>query len=304
MDYIILDMEWNAPESRSFKVRDLPAEIIQIGAVKLDDKGQTVGKFTECVAPAYYRKLHRTVAKLTGLKYSQLLECDYFWQVIDRFKEWCGSDCVIMTWGSSDLGVMKSNLKKHKMDDKWLPKWYNLQYIYNKQITGDFNVCSLSSAMAHFGIEEQDPVHDAGNDASYTALVCKHLDLKKGIENYTELKRVKTCIRGDYFGAYKDAQQGFESKRVNTLLCPACKKRHHFTIEDWIPQKRTKRLARLSCTCGNTFYISGDPETNLRGKTLIHRCIFKYSEYMEWYYNECVKRTKENQNGKPKKGTV
>lgn len=297
MNYIILDMEWNSPESRSFKVRDLPAEIIQIGAVKLNENGEKLGSFTECVAPAYYRKLHRTVAKLTGLKYKELQECDYFWQVIDRFKEWCGSDCAFFTWGGSDLGVLKCNLKKHKMDDKWIPKWYNLQYIYNKQITGDFNVCSLSSAMAHFGIEETDPVHDAGNDARYTALVCEHLDLKKGIENYTELKRVKICIRADYFGAYRDPQQGFESRRVNTLLCPACKKKHHIALEDWIPQKRTKRIAKLSCDCGNTYYISGDPETNLRGKTLIHRCIIKYSEYMEWYYNECIKRL-ENKNNR------
>jgi hypothetical protein len=70
------------------------------------------------------------------------------------------------------------------MDCSWIPDWYNLQYIYNKQITGDFNVCSLSAAMAHFEIEETAPVHDAGNDANYTALVCSHLDLKKGIEEY------------------------------------------------------------------------------------------------------------------------
>ena len=44
MKYIVLDLEWNQSNTGKEKeVEQLPAEIIEIGAIKLDEAGVIVG---------------------------------------------------------------------------------------------------------------------------------------------------------------------------------------------------------------------------------------------------------------------
>ena len=46
MNYIVLDLEWNqSPSGKKNTVEDIPFEIIQMGAVKLDEKYNIIGEF-------------------------------------------------------------------------------------------------------------------------------------------------------------------------------------------------------------------------------------------------------------------
>ena len=46
MDYIVLDLEWNqSPNGKEDSVEHLPFEIIEIGAVKLDEGFRQKGEF-------------------------------------------------------------------------------------------------------------------------------------------------------------------------------------------------------------------------------------------------------------------
>ena len=72
MNYIVLDMEWNQPWPGSPSAKKvLPVairgEIIQVGAVRLDDKGVPGDEFQVMIVPKYYRHLNRRVSKLTGI---------------------------------------------------------------------------------------------------------------------------------------------------------------------------------------------------------------------------------------------
>ena len=59
MNYIVLDLEWNqSPRGKAGKHAQMPFEIIEIGAVKLDQDRKIVGKFNEVVHPAVYKQLH------------------------------------------------------------------------------------------------------------------------------------------------------------------------------------------------------------------------------------------------------
>ena len=50
MKYIVLDLEWNQSNTGKEKeVECLPAEIIEIGAIKLDESGVIVGEFSQLV---------------------------------------------------------------------------------------------------------------------------------------------------------------------------------------------------------------------------------------------------------------
>ena len=70
MEYTVLDMEWNQALNFSEMVKDpvfLTGEIIQIGAIKLNQTLEVVDSFNERIAPQYYTELHPKVAEITKL---------------------------------------------------------------------------------------------------------------------------------------------------------------------------------------------------------------------------------------------
>ena len=77
MPYIVIDLEWNqAMSAKSSVFNHLPihlrGEIIQIGAVKLNDDF-TPGEEFQCdVSPVWFRKMHYKVKKLTGFDNDRL----------------------------------------------------------------------------------------------------------------------------------------------------------------------------------------------------------------------------------------
>ena len=75
VNYIILDLEWNQPFNMKMMVKEpimLSGEIIQIGAVKLDEGFHLVDTFKIMVTPKYYRTMHKKVSKLTNIKTEDL----------------------------------------------------------------------------------------------------------------------------------------------------------------------------------------------------------------------------------------
>ena len=72
MDYIIFDLEWNQPYSNdiSFMKRarmPLTGEIIQIGAIKLNENLEIVDSFTMYVKPKYLPHMHKHVKAHTAI---------------------------------------------------------------------------------------------------------------------------------------------------------------------------------------------------------------------------------------------
>ena len=58
MNYIILDLEWNqSAKGKSYENKKIPFEIIQIGAVKLNEKGELQDTFNCVVRPTVYKIL-------------------------------------------------------------------------------------------------------------------------------------------------------------------------------------------------------------------------------------------------------
>ena len=174
MSYIVLDLEWNQAMSSNASVFNrlpihLSGEIIQIGAVKLDDDFCPAEEFQSDVRPIYFRSMHYKVKKLTGIDKERLSHGDTFPTVFEHFREWCGEDPVFVTWGYDDRRIMEQNIIIHDLDWDWIADWINLQLIYNIQTGGDKNQKSLATAMEHFAIEQTRVAHDALGDAYNTA---------------------------------------------------------------------------------------------------------------------------------------
>ena len=68
MNYIIFDLEWNQGPEEEQGI----GEIVQIGAVKMDDCFEAVDELRLYVKPFLYPKLHNRIATLTGIRQQDL----------------------------------------------------------------------------------------------------------------------------------------------------------------------------------------------------------------------------------------
>ena len=69
MNYIVLDLEWNQSNTgKEPQVKELPFEIIDIGAVKLDDGRRKVGEYNQLVRPSVYTQMHKVTGNLIHLQ--------------------------------------------------------------------------------------------------------------------------------------------------------------------------------------------------------------------------------------------
>ncbi|MDY4755302.1 MAG: 3'-5' exonuclease, partial [Candidatus Faecousia sp.] len=187
MNYIIFDLEWNQCGSETEMITQpvcLPGEIIEIGAVKLDDAFQKIDELRLYIKPKYYEKLHRRIVTLTGIRDKTLAEQGLsFPEAYEKFQAFCGEEYSFMTWSTSDLPILIDNMLLHGIDISDLPDTYDLQRIFCKEIMRFSRRMSLDDALKVLG-EKGDTAHDALNDSKNTALVCNHLDLEEYAGEY------------------------------------------------------------------------------------------------------------------------
>ena len=98
MAYIVFDMEWNQPMCAAQPMKNkngvkLSGEIMQIGAIKLDKRGDIIGDFSLCVKPHFYKRLNKRVRELTGITKEELHAADEFPEVFAQFAAFCGKFC-------------------------------------------------------------------------------------------------------------------------------------------------------------------------------------------------------------------
>ncbi len=190
MKYVIMDLEWNQPMCEDRLIREpvvLRGEIIQIGAVKLNEAFQVEDEFKQLVTPRYYTRMHYRVAKLTGIKNADLKGGIPFPEAWKRFSEWCGGEYAFLTWGPDDIPMLKNNLILHHIDPSEIPAHYNVQVLFARQIAKENRQFSLQAAAAMVE-ETPEAAHDALNDAVSTARICRHLDMADGITHYADGK--------------------------------------------------------------------------------------------------------------------
>ena len=243
MSYVVVDLEWNqAMSSKSSVFNKLPihlrGEIIEIGAVKLDEDMRPAGEFTVDVKPVYFKRMHYKVKKLTGIDAERLSHGIAFEDAFQQFRDWCGEDVTFLTWGYDDQGIMEQNIIIHDLDWDWISGWVNLQLIYNVQTGGDKNQKSLSTAMEYFEIEQTRVAHDALGDAYNTALVCTHLDMGSGLEHYDDCVRILSArapgerrtpvtdgpepLEHRVFPDYISKAEAFSDEALTGIVCPVC----------------------------------------------------------------------------------
>lgn len=179
MNYIVLDLEFNQsfPFKSGKKIEpnpECPFEIIQIGAVKLNEQFEPLDTFNTLIRPQIYPRLHPFVEKITGIHPEQLAGQPAFPAAYEAFLAFIGTDpAILCTWGGDDIKSLYRNIYYHGLDAEALTdQFLNVQPFaaeYLDHETG--KAIGLKHAVQELGIPEESVFHDALNDARYTAQV-------------------------------------------------------------------------------------------------------------------------------------
>ena len=288
MNYIVLDMEWNqpwpgSPSSKKVLPVNIRGEIIQIGAVRINEEQFVEDEFQIMIKPKYYRHLNRRVSKLTGIKEAKLREEGVsFPEAIELFRRWCGEDIVFLTWGFDDIGILRENLRLFGLEEDWTERWFNAQMIFNAQTDGSTSQKSLKTAMEMFSIQATRPAHDALGDAYHTALICAMLNLKKGMAEYgAALKshdngfhgaELPGCLDRKVFYDYTDKRAALAAMSGEENLCPLCGSR--MLGSRWFAQPGHRYMDLATCPEHGKFLIrvrlSTQPDETVRVSRLTY----------------------------------
>ena len=192
MEYIVLDLEWNqSPRGKAGERRGMPFEIIEIGAVKLDESMTVLSQFDEVIKPAVYRQLHHKTKEILHLEMEELAKARSFKAVAEDFFRWCGDDYMMCTWGSMDLTELQRNLNffrvKNSMKKPLL--YYDVQKLFSILYEDGKSRRSLRDAVEYLEIEEDIPFHRAIDDTLYTVKILHKMDWEA----------VKQYVSVDYF---------------------------------------------------------------------------------------------------------
>ena len=315
-----MDMEWNqAMSSKSSVFNYLPihlrGEIIQIGAVKLNDDWTPGEEFQIDVKPEYFRKMHYKVKKLTGIDSERLSTAVGFKEAFRRFRAFCGEDCTFLTWGYDDKGILEQNIIIHDEDWDWIAGWVNLQLIYNLQTDGDRNQKALSTAMEHFAIEQTRVAHDALGDAYNTALICSRLDMEQGLASYDDAVH-QLALRGHKregggaeegpealehltFTGYATRNAAFDDEDLSEVKCPECGKA--MSLRRWVNQGDRRYMNLGACPEHGGYLVrvklrQAEDETWTANR-ILYAADEELSEFYEKKSVQCRKRSRRRRRG-------
>lgn len=242
MNYIVFDLEWNqSPTGKEDAMEHLPFEIIEIGAVKLNECFVQIGEFHQYIAPVVYPQMHYKISEVTHLDMDTLKkEGVSFAQAVREFFAWCGAEYTFVTWGPMDLTELQRNMVYFRIP---LPfpvplMYYDLQKLYSICYDNGKEKLSLDQAVEAMNIciDEEMPFHHALDDAFYTGQVMGRMDFGRVKEyrsmDYFRLPQTeKEQVYLSFPGYTKFVSREFPTKeeamadrRVSEMICCRCRR--------------------------------------------------------------------------------
>ena len=176
-------------------------EIIEIGAVVLNDKNEEISSFKRYVKPKYSDYIDEHIRLLTGITIQKLERAPMFEKAFADFLEWCNHyrDFTVYAWSANDKLQLTHELKQKKVpeNDKinyLLDAWKDFQKEYGTLVGAHYSL-SLEKALYMAGELFDGKAHDALYDARNTAyLYAKSRDKDAFL---AEVKRIKEMAGND-----------------------------------------------------------------------------------------------------------
>lgn len=189
--YIFLDLEMNTWKSIS---GELSSEIIEIGAVLMDNDLRIIDTFNQLVRPTHRKKLSPYCLRLTGIDRNKLFVSITLQQALDDLCDWADDykDVkVIYSWNESDYRQIVQECELKSINNKVVGVLHECYIDYQKVFSKEFDwpTCGLADALKLFGIRQSGRAHRALNDAMDLARLYKKANrVKKDQRRYETIK--------------------------------------------------------------------------------------------------------------------
>lgn len=234
MKNIIIDLEMNRIAKQYHQERRVCGmEIIEIGAVVLDESYQEIGSFKTLVKPQYNDVIERKYQKLTGITTEMVKDAPSFEQAMRILFSWCESlqdQCQIFQWSGSDhcqitKEIQLKNPSFSESEKQFVMGWQDFQEEYGQKL-GLCGPLSLKNAIMYAGVEAEGHYHDALYDARNTAALFRALREDPGMRLFARTKTLEDHIKSGREEAPQEIvdllDTGHEIDCVATFLCPTC----------------------------------------------------------------------------------
>ena len=233
--YICIDLEMTEfTLSQRTCVPGANGEVIQFGAVMLDENYNMLTKFSSYVKPVY-SSVNNIINQLTGITNQNLEKADDFLTLFDKFFYWRGEgDITTFCWSKADFNQLWAELEakgKHRYDlFAVLHDFVDLQNIFGKLVSSKKPV-GLEVAMRLLQMDYKGQVHTALSDSYNTARILHKLFCTESLdldfeyinpskENVAEKKEEKAeykCSFASFLSPELLAQFGYsDSKEEGT----------------------------------------------------------------------------------------
>jgi inhibitor of KinA sporulation pathway (predicted exonuclease)/predicted RNA-binding Zn-ribbon protein involved in translation (DUF1610 family) len=246
---VILDLEWNSVYGT--KIRGFLNEIIEIGAVKLNEELHEIDSFSALVKPKIGKRLRTHTKQLTHIKSEELAGGLCFDEAIANFVDWLGEDeHVVLSWGDGDIRVLLSNTRYHTASRRldYIQNYVDLQdYFRHRKNTSAAQQIGLAAAGALVGLPTANyALHRATDDSRFAAECFRAV-----YEPINFPKFMRACTR-DFF-----AELEYKPRIISDLQSP---------LVDH------KQLYYVCRNCGKTPVRTTDWRFASRGFVAEHHC--------------------------------
>lgn len=173
MDFIVVDVEatcWAEPRPRD------RMEIIEIGAVRLDEDLNPAGEFTSFVRPVVEPTLSAFCTELTSITQAEVDAADPFSMVFPAFVDWIGdADIRLCSWGFYDVGQFRLDCDRHGVA---FPEGFETRHLNLKTEFAAWKGvrrCGMAAALKHLDLPLVGTHHRGIDDARNIALIAQQM---------------------------------------------------------------------------------------------------------------------------------
>jgi inhibitor of KinA sporulation pathway (predicted exonuclease) len=131
MIYIIVDLEATCWEGKALA----PNEIIEIGAVCVDDSNWILGEFDVMVRPSICPILSEFCTQLTSITQADVENAPHFPEALQQFQDWIAQfedSYWLCSWGFYDKKQFKQDCILHGLDTDWLKNHMSIKHQHPK----------------------------------------------------------------------------------------------------------------------------------------------------------------------------
>ena len=180
MNYLVVDFEFTFYKRPVGRPRAFFAEIIEIGAVKLDESLKECGKLQNFVKPHFFPKHAKDAMDFCMITDADMKKAITFPAMLEKISAmYEAGNTLFVAWGDSDYKVLAEGCSRHKLDNPVLQTDYlDLAEAY-KLWRGEENTPGLKAAITEMEVTADGLAHTAFDDAYNTGKVLAKM-LEKG----------------------------------------------------------------------------------------------------------------------------